>query len=81
MTSQIDQSPSIVEIIESVKRLGYGTNQNIRLYGEEFEVVSDPFLEAGGIAVSARTKKGGGTRVVQLPATVLQAIRGLPRAA
>ena len=80
MTSQIDQSPSIVEIIESVKRLGYGASQNIRLYGEEFEVVSDLFPEAGGIAVSARTKKDDGIRVVQLPATVLQSVRGLPRA-
>ena len=81
MTSHPDQSPSIAEIIESVKRLGYGASQNIRLYGEEFEVVSDPFPEAGGIAVSARTNKGDGIRVVQLPATVLQSVRGLPRAA
>ena len=81
MTSHPDQSPSIAEIIENVKRLGYGASQNIRLYGEEFEVVSDPFCEAGGIAVSARTKKGEGIRVVQLPATVLQSVRGLPRSA
>ena len=81
MTSHPDQSPSIAEIIESVKRLGYGARQNIRLYGEEFEVVSDPFPEAGGIAVSARTKKAEGIRVVQLPATVLHSVRGLPRAA
>ena len=80
MTSHPDQSPSIAEIIESVKRLGYGASQNIRLYGEEFEVVSDPFPEAG-TAVSARTKKAEGIRVVQLPATVLQSVRGLPRAA
>ena len=81
MTSHPDHSPSIAEIIESVKRLGYGASQNIRLYGEEFEVISDPFPEAGGIAVSARTKKVEGIRVVQLPATVLQSVRGLPRAA
>ena len=37
MTSHVDQSPSIAEIIESVKRLGYGASQNIRLYGEEFD--------------------------------------------
>jgi hypothetical protein len=65
-----------------VKRLGYGANQSIRLYGEEFEVISDPFPEAGGIAVSVRTKKSDSIRVIQLPATVLQSVKGpLPTAA
>jgi hypothetical protein len=80
MTSHVDQLPSIAEICEGVKRLGYGASQNVRLYGEEFELISDPFPEAGGIAVNARTKKSEGTRVVQLPATVLQSVRRLPTA-
>ena len=78
MNSHPEQSSSVAEICESVKRLGYGASQNIRLYGEEFEVISDPFPEAGGIAVRVRTKKSEGIRVVQLPATVLQSIKGLP---
>ncbi|HUD66385.1 MAG TPA: hypothetical protein VMQ17_17490 [Candidatus Sulfotelmatobacter sp.] len=57
-------------------RLGYGAKQNIRLYGEEFEVISDPFPEAGGIAVSVKTKKGNGVRVIQLPATLLRSVKG-----
>ena len=57
MTSHLDVSPSIAEICASVKRLGYGVSQSIRLYGEDFEVISDPFPEAGGIAVSVRTKR------------------------
>jgi hypothetical protein len=76
VTSQPDVSPSIAEVCASVKRLGYGINQSIRLYGEEFEVTSDPFPESGGIAVNVRTKKSDGIRVVQLPATVLQSVRG-----
>jgi len=82
MTSYPYESPSIKEICASVKRLGYGANQSIRLYGEEFEVISDPFPEAGGIAVSVRTKKSDSIRVIQLPATVLQSVKGpLPTAA
>lgn len=73
---------SIAEICDRVKRLGYEPSKRIRLYGEEFEVVSDPFPEAGGIAVSVKQKDQPGTRVVQLPATVLQSVRGMrPRAA
>jgi hypothetical protein len=54
----------------------YGAKQNIRLYGEEFEVISDPFPEVGGIAVSVKTKKGNSVRVIQLPATLLQSVKG-----
>ncbi len=76
MTSYPDVSPSVAEICASVKRLGYGASQSIRLYGEDFEVISDPFPEAGGIAVSAKPKDGHGIRVVQIPATVLQSVKG-----
>lgn len=76
MTSHLEQSPSLVEICASVKRLGYGASQTIRLYGEEFEVVSDPFPEEGGIAVHAKSKKADAVRLVQLPATVLQSVTG-----
>jgi len=77
MTSQhFDMSPSIADICASVKRLGYGMSQRIRLYGEDFDVISDPFPEAGGIAVSVKDRKGRGIRVVQLPETVLQSGRG-----
>jgi hypothetical protein len=70
------------EVCANVKRLGYGIRQRIRLYGEEFEVLSDPFPEAGGIAVNAKTVKEAAYRVVQLPATVLQSVRRrLPEAA
>lgn len=74
MTSHLEQSPSLVEICAGVKRLGYGASQSIRLYGEQFEVVSDPFPAEGGIAVRVKSKNGEGVRVVQLPATVLQSV-------
>jgi len=81
MTSHPKSYPSTVEVCAGVKRLGYGAGQRIRLYGEEFEVISDPFPEADGFAVSARTKKGDGIRIVHLPATVLQSVKGLRSAA
>jgi hypothetical protein len=73
---------SVEEICARVKQLGYGPSNRIRLYGEEFEVVSDPFPTAAGIAVHVKSKNGPGTRLVELPATVLQNVKGkLPRAA
>jgi hypothetical protein len=39
-------------------------------------VVSDPFPEAGGIAVHGTTKKDLTIRELQIPATVLQNAKG-----
>lgn len=76
MTSLSNEFVFSEEMCAGVKRLGYGASQKIRLYGEEFEVVSDPFPEAGGIALKVKTKKNASVRVVQLPATILKSVRG-----
>jgi hypothetical protein len=76
MTSHNPESPTIAEICANVKRLGYAAKERIRLYGEEFEVLSDPFPHADGIALNVKTKKDANVRVVRLPSTVLQSVRG-----
>ena len=82
MTGHHSDSQSINEICANVKRLGFGVSQRVRLYGEEFEVMSDPFPDADGIAVHAKTKKDTVTRILRLPATVLQSVNGRrPKAA
>jgi hypothetical protein len=70
------ESVSVVDICARVKQLGYTTSGRVRLYGEEFEVVSEPFPEANGIAVHAKTRKDPKIRVLHLPTTVVQSIKG-----
>jgi len=81
MTSRNIESPppSILEICANVKRMGYAASSRVRLYGEDFEVLSDPFPEAGGIAVRVKTTTDAKVRVLGLPATVLQRIRAKVR--
>jgi hypothetical protein len=69
------ESPSVLEICARVKHLGYTTSGRVRLYGEEFEVVSEPFAEANGIAVQVKSKKNPKIRVLRLPTTVIQTIK------
>ena len=69
------ESPTIVEMCARVKKLGYTTSRRVRLYGEEFEVVSEPFPEADGIAVHVKSKANPKVRVLQLPATVIQTVK------
>lgn len=69
------ESPTIVEMCARVKKLGYTTSRRVRLYGEEFEVVSEPFPQANGIAVHVKTRRDETIRVLQLPATVTQTVK------
>jgi hypothetical protein len=75
MTSHGVNFPSVLKICAHVKHLGYAAARRIRLYGEEFEVVSDPFPEANGVAVHVTTKKDPRVRLLRIPVTVLQSAK------
>jgi hypothetical protein len=68
--------PSTSEICARVKHFGYAASRHLRLYGEEFEVVSDPFLEADGVAVHVTTKSNSSIRILRVPMTVVQSAKG-----
>lgn len=72
MTSCSDSATS--EVCTKVKNLGYAASKRIRIYGEEFEIVSDPFLHNGAIAIHVRTKQEPRIRILLLPAMLLQAV-------
>jgi hypothetical protein len=76
MTSRSIDSSSVLEICANVKRMGYAVSSRVRLYGEDFEVLSDPFPEDGGVAVHVKAKKDSRICMLRLPATVLQSVRG-----
>jgi hypothetical protein len=64
-----------------IKDLGFKTSKHMKLYGERFEIVSDPFDEGAYIAVRATSEKDPGVRTVRLPTALLagQADRFLKR--
>ncbi len=52
--------------------LGYGRSSRVRLYGQEVQLVSDPFPHRdGGIAVEVVGKTESSSRTVKLPLPVL----------
>ena len=60
------ESSRIPEACNRIKEMGYAPGKRIHIYGEKFEVLSDPFAEGAGIGI--RVKQGDGdTRVLQLP--------------
>ena len=69
-------------LCETIKRLGYSRNNQVRLYGEVFDLVSDPLAVGENFAfVDALERKSGQVRRDRIPPTIVQMARGKRRAA
>jgi hypothetical protein len=62
---------SVERACARIKRLGYVASRHVRIYGEEFELLSDPFLQANQIAICAKAKGDSGIRILRLPVTLV----------
>jgi hypothetical protein len=62
-------SPS--EDCARIRELGYKLSGRANLYGEKFEIVSDPFPEGGGVAVRVVTATNRAIRTLRLPVAIL----------
>jgi hypothetical protein len=71
-----------VTVAERLRRMGYAQGNVVRVYGEEFELVSDP-INIGDqlVAVDAIEIKSGNLRRVRLPLSLLHMLRKEPRVA
>ena len=58
---------------EAVKRYGYAKKKNIKLYGKEMEIISDPVnREDDDVFIAAREEGTDRVRQVQVPRNVVQ---------
>ncbi len=71
MTSQVDRSPDR-ETCSKLISLGYARSNRVRLYGQEVQLVSDPFPEEGGIAIEVVGQNDSVSRRMKLPLSILQ---------
>ena len=71
-----------IAMCDRLKRIGYAEGNRIRLYGEEFELTSDPFsIHEELFFVDAIERKSRETRRVRIPLPLVQMIRRDTRAA
>jgi hypothetical protein len=54
-----------------IRDLGFTAFKHITMYGERFELVSDPFIEGGYTAVHAISQNDPGIRTLRLPVAIL----------
>lgn len=60
------------KLCEKLKRLGYGQNNQIRLYGDKFDVTSDPVVISEHlVVVDAVEQRTGRSRRVRIPLNIL----------
>lgn len=62
------------EICERLKALGYAHGRSIRVYGEEFDLTSNPSADTDGFAIEAISRKSGYARRLRIPLSILQMI-------
>jgi hypothetical protein len=63
---------SVEEACARIKHLGYVASRRVRIYGEEFELLSDPFPQADQIAIRAKAKSDSRVRILRLPVNIVQ---------
>ena len=60
-------------LCETIKRLGYAQNNQVRLYGEVFDLVSDPVsVGENFVFVDGLERKLGHLRRVRIPSTIVR---------
>jgi hypothetical protein len=65
-----------VPLSESIKRLGFAQNTQIRLYGETFDLISDPIVVAENLVfVDATEQRSGHRRRLRIPLNVVRMAR------
>lgn len=71
MAIQIDRND---EVCERLKALGYAHRNRIKIYGEEFDLTSNPIADGNGFAIEAIARKSGDARMLRIPLSILQMI-------
>lgn len=71
MTSRNDRQQMICE---KLQELGYAREKHIRLYGEEFHLVSNPIPDGDGFAVEGITRKSGNLRRMRIPLSLVHTL-------
>lgn len=65
-----------------LKRLGFTQGNQMKLYGEEFELLSDPIVMGENlVVVDASEKKSGQLRRIRIPLSTVNMANGERRAA
>jgi hypothetical protein len=72
MTNRTDNPKTICERLQE---LGFAREKHIKLYGEEFHLVSNPVADGDGFAVEGIARSSGNIRRMRIPLSLVQTLR------
>jgi hypothetical protein len=72
--SPSQHSVELHEVCDKLQSMGYAQFKRIRIYGQEFEAVSNPFPSGNGIAIQAFSKRETQARTLRLPLPIVQMV-------
>ncbi|HXU17542.1 MAG TPA: hypothetical protein VN708_20575 [Terriglobales bacterium] len=62
---------------EKLRDLGYIAGKRVALYGEHFEIASDPFVDGNWVAVRVTTESDPTIQTIRLPVSLLVGLTDL----
>ena len=62
---------------EKLRDLGYIAGKRVALYGEHFEIASDPFIDGNWVAVRVTTESDPTIQTIRLPLSLLVGLTDL----
>ena len=63
-----------VFVCQKLQGLGFASEHRVRLYGEEFELISNPFPDGAGYGIDGISRKSGSLRHVRIPLLLVRRI-------
>jgi hypothetical protein len=72
--SPSQNSVELHEVCDKLQSMGYAQSKRIRIYGQDFEAVSNPFPSGDGIAIQAFSKRETQARTLRLPLPIVQMV-------
>ena len=74
-TTIINQPWSIT--CQRIMELGYVAGKHVNLYGEHFEIASDPFVDDDWVAIRIMSENDPTIRTIRLPVSILVGLTDL----
>jgi hypothetical protein len=68
-----------VEDCARIKELGYDISHHVQMYGERFEIVSDPVSEGSGVSIQAVSLENPKRRTLRLPVSIIVGLKDMFR--
>lgn len=73
MMKDMDPSPTSPEkVCARLRKIGYSQSRSVKLYGEIFELISDPYLDGDQFVVEAHAQNSSANRVVRIPKFIVR---------